>query len=737
MSPKVSVIYVNYKSGKDLLESVQSLIASKPKVSYQVVVVDNSPKDKVSGKLKKLRKNVIYIKSIKNLGYGGGNNLGAEKAEGKYLFILNPDTLLRKDTIDELSNFLDKRNNVAVAAPNLADKKDKTFSDIGARELTPVRAIFSLSFIAKIFPNNRVKKEYRLDDLRKDEMREAVAVPGSAFMIRKCVFEKVGRFDEKMFMYFEEADLGKRVKEAGYKTYINPKAQVIHKWEQKGDKPEKLKKIFEKSRFYYFKKHFGLLNAIVVEIFTRFSLLGLLVLIALLFGCYLRFTELDRFVRFSGDTGFYFLLARNIFTKGEFPLVSIATSVPVFRQGAVFIWMLGIVLKIFDYNPMSGFYFTAFINSVALILFYLVVKDIFDKKLATVSTILACFSPILISHSRRVSVISPIFLFTIVTFWLFSRALRSKGTLHYFLLGVVLSILLQFELAAFTLFIVFAITFLVLRRTISIRQAIYTGIGAVLGAMPFIVYDIKNGVFIQTIGFLTWVITKPFENLLIPSAEMTTIDYGAGMNLVSRGILPQLPFVSIITLFLSLFVFIKDKKKQLVKLNPEVILIILWFLVTYSSFLARGIFSDAYMPFTFIPTLLILSVIIILIFKKRKFLGCSILFSVVAINTVFVIDSNFMMGKRNRNTLKHKIAVSNYVINDSEGENYELIYAGVGDMYESGGDNYEYLLWWLGKEPMKGANTSYRIVSRASVGDKEAVEDVLWIGDVGIVKSRK
>lgn len=244
---KISVIYVNYKSGRHLIESIESVFKSKPKLKYEIIVVDNSPKDLISKKLKKLSSKIVYIKNTKNTGYGAGNNLGIKRSKGEYVFVLNPDTLINKSTVDILAKFLDKNKKVAIVAPNLLVGKGILFENMGSRTLTPLRAIFSLTFVEKIFPNNKFKKVYRLEDISKDMSREVGAVPGSAFMIKKKIFNKVGKFDENIFMYFEESDLGKRIKDSGYKIFIEPKARVIHKWVGKKDKSKKLQKYFNEN----------------------------------------------------------------------------------------------------------------------------------------------------------------------------------------------------------------------------------------------------------------------------------------------------------------------------------------------------------------------------------------------------------------------------------------------------------------------------------------------------------
>ena len=103
----ISIIIVNYKVEKEIIESIDSIVESKPKVSYEIIVVDNDQNGKIEKNLKKsFFSDVKYIKSPSNIGYGGGNNLGAKFAKGDFLFFLNPDTIVEKGSIDTLCNFI-------------------------------------------------------------------------------------------------------------------------------------------------------------------------------------------------------------------------------------------------------------------------------------------------------------------------------------------------------------------------------------------------------------------------------------------------------------------------------------------------------------------------------------------------------------------------------------------------------------------------------------------------------
>lgn len=284
MDPKVSIVIVHYKNRKVLFECLDSVNKSRTKASYEIIVVDNDEKQVLDKKLLRKYLRAKYIKSPRNVGYGAGNNLGISKAKGKYVLVLNPDTKVFPKTIDKLVSFLKKNKEAAMVAPNFYHKSFRPFKLQGSRELTPLGAIFSLSFIGKLFPNNPVAQKYFLKDKDFTKTREVGGVPGSCFLIQKSIFEKVGGFDENFFLFFEESDLCKRVKELGHKIYMIPSSKVIHLHKKSTPKTPKIKMIFRKSRFYYFRKHFGLLPAFVVEVFLRFNVyLGILFLFNLIF----------------------------------------------------------------------------------------------------------------------------------------------------------------------------------------------------------------------------------------------------------------------------------------------------------------------------------------------------------------------------------------------------------------------------------------------------------------------
>ncbi|MDP2585879.1 MAG: glycosyltransferase, partial [Candidatus Levybacteria bacterium] len=128
----VSIIIVNYKVERELQDCISSISNSNPKVSYEIIVVDNDDADNLKNVLKKKFPKVKYIKSLINMGYGGGNNLGAHNSQGEYLFFLNPDTKVLNGTIDNLYNFFTHNNNVGIISPLFLDNNLKPFKSQGS-----------------------------------------------------------------------------------------------------------------------------------------------------------------------------------------------------------------------------------------------------------------------------------------------------------------------------------------------------------------------------------------------------------------------------------------------------------------------------------------------------------------------------------------------------------------------------------------------------------------------------
>ncbi|MEK7502576.1 MAG: glycosyltransferase, partial [Patescibacteria group bacterium] len=446
----ISIVIIHFGKKEFLFSCIESIEAHSSKAVYEIIVVDNDEKNKPEKDLKKRFPRVSYIKS-ENIGYGAGCNLGAKYAGGEYLFFLNPDTVLFKDTIKELFNFISKKNNVGAVSPLLV-KTDGTPQDvIGSQFPTPLRAVFSLSLIHKFFPNNTIANKFFLKKLKKDKPFAVDVFPGTGFMIKKQMFEEVGGFDENYFLFYEEADLAKQLTEKGYKNYIVPEAKIIHIGGASTKKRNDINRIFAKSRFYYFKKWHGFFPALFLELFLRFKkeyiFLGLIFLLAL----FLRVYKLDSTMTFIGDQGWFYLSARDAVLNKEIPLVGITSSHTWLHQGPYWTYIVAFLFWIFNFNPMVPAYFTAFLGALTIWLIYKVSKELFLEKFGLISAAIYATSPLIIANDRFAYHTSPIPFFTLI--FIFCVYKWTKGNYIFFAPALItLGVLYNFELATASLF---------------------------------------------------------------------------------------------------------------------------------------------------------------------------------------------------------------------------------------------------------------------------------------------
>lgn len=213
---KVAVVILNYKLKNEVVKAVNSVLASHYR-PLDIIVVDNNSGDGIAEAIKEF-KGVLFVQTGANLGYSGGNNQGIAVAIERLadlVFVLNPDAVVKPDTIDKLVQaFNDPR--VGMAGPKIYfTDKDNT-----------------LWYAGGIFDQANVLGKHRgvdqVDTGKYDTIQETDFVTGAAVMIRRQVLEKVGWFDERYFLYYEDADLSKRVQQAGFKTMYVPSSVAYH-----------------------------------------------------------------------------------------------------------------------------------------------------------------------------------------------------------------------------------------------------------------------------------------------------------------------------------------------------------------------------------------------------------------------------------------------------------------------------------------------------------------------------
>ncbi len=713
---KVSIIIVNYKVEKELLDCVYSIVKSSPKIIYEIIVVDNDEENKVETLLKTKFSKVKYVKSKSNLGYGGGNNLGARYAQGEYLFFLNPDTKVLHRALDNLYTFLSKRSNVGMISPVFLNDNLTPFKSQGSKELTPKAILFSQSFIRKIFTNKNIYNQYTLADWSIETPLSVDAIPGAAIMISTNLFRKIGGFDKNFFLYFEENDISKRVKDLGYKLFIVPSAKIIHLVGRSTNNLKNTENIYSKSRYLYLRKHYGLLNAVFTQVIVSLNKTSILMLLILALSFSLRFLNLENDMPFIGDQGWFYLSARDALVKGQIPLVGIASSHPWLHQGPLWTYMLVGVFWLFGFSPLNGAYLTIALGIISVLAIYIVGSKMFSKRVGLISALLYSTSPLTILYARTPYHTSPIPLFTLL--YVFALYKFIKGNRMFLPLSILfLSILYNFELATtilgFILFIVLA--YGIWKKTdwtkkiFNKKILVYSILAFMIPMMPIIIYDFNNN-FSQTLRFVIWIAYRILmffgfpgvhgNGIMISPVSMISFSFQFYQSLIfaASGIVALVILIfSFSLLFSSVYNLLRRKTG-----DAGLTMLSLWISIPLLGYFINKTSSEAYLPIFFPAFICLIAFAFDKTLKiKTLFIPIILLILLIAfINSYYVVLSEyspkgFSFAKR--------VLISKEIIRRANGRSYNIVGVGDGSKFESFTMNYEYLTWWLGHAPVKSS----------------------------------
>lgn len=221
----VSIIIVNYNTCKVTQDCVNSIFEHTKDVNFEIILVDNNSKDE-SYSLFTTDNRITYLYQDKNWGFGKANNIGYKHAKGKYLFLLNSDTLLKNNAVKDFFDFLENTTlNIACVGTML--------KDINGEYTTSYNTFPTLwtgfDWFTLIGPILRkVKIIKNKNDIAINNVQEVDFVSGADIFMTKEIADKYKLFDPEFFMYFEETEMQYRYKEKGYKNYIYTKPQIIH-----------------------------------------------------------------------------------------------------------------------------------------------------------------------------------------------------------------------------------------------------------------------------------------------------------------------------------------------------------------------------------------------------------------------------------------------------------------------------------------------------------------------------
>lgn len=245
----LSITIVAYNNEDDVKAAVCSILEHTAlDIKKKIYIVDNSTKENGLEHLREQSAEIIYRKTERNLGFGGGHNYILSELDSKYHAIVNPDIILTEDSFSALMAFMEQQQ-AGMAVPRLLDEQGK-LQAVYRRELT----VFDMG--VRMFLASCFKKRQAHHTMQEMDYTKPFPVPfaqGSFLVIRTDLFRELQGFDERYFMYMEDADLCRRVNQRS-SLYYCPDTSVIHRWERGSHKDKSLKKQHIISMIKYFGK---------------------------------------------------------------------------------------------------------------------------------------------------------------------------------------------------------------------------------------------------------------------------------------------------------------------------------------------------------------------------------------------------------------------------------------------------------------------------------------------------
>lgn len=237
----LSVVIVNYNVKYFLEQCLASVFESyslregaplptnhAQRDDLEVWVVDNNSVDGSVAMVRQKFPQVHLIANADNPGFAKANNQALKQATGKYLLLLNPDTLVERDTFRKCVDFMDQHPDAGGLGVKMINGEGRFLKESKRGFPTPETSFYKISGLIKLFPHNKKIAAYYMGHLSDDETNEIDILPGAFLLVSREAFNKVGTLDESYFMYGEDIDFSWRIRLAGFKNYYLPSARIIH-----------------------------------------------------------------------------------------------------------------------------------------------------------------------------------------------------------------------------------------------------------------------------------------------------------------------------------------------------------------------------------------------------------------------------------------------------------------------------------------------------------------------------
>lgn len=715
---KLTVVYVYFNTPNEIQESINSIDKAVGKNSYEIIVVDNNSTKKIPRALFR-DKRVTIIKSKTNGGFGYGCNLGAKSATGEYILFLNPDTVLFENSVVTMLKTFTDMKKVGIVGPLMVDGKENNLPTINTF-ITFGRAIVAYSFVNKLFPKNIVSKKFWMLEKDRTKLSKVDVISGACMLIKKDLFEKIGGFDERFFMYFEEQDLCLRIVKEGYKVIFNPRGVISHKVGASLSDKKVIKIYFQKSRFLYFKKHLGIFPALFAEFILRFlTFKNLLISVPFIVSLVINLYRQDSLMLLIGDSARDFLAARDMILSGSIPIVGIPSSAPWLHQGPTSVWLIGLAFFFSKFNPVAPAVLFGFLGAITTFLVWYLGYRLFNEKVGFIASLLYATSPLIAVNARMPYHTSLIPFFAAIFFILLINTLKNKRYLPFLFFSFGLTLLV--ELSNVVIFGIIFVLFFFFKKKLQKKDYVKMLGGFILGVFPFVLYDFLHG--FTYLKFPLWIVNR-IRLFFFNSSHVEGIGFSLSTltsiyQEIAASILPIAGPLSI-GLFIAGIILLFNRVRKKGDRKPYAILLV-WLLLPLFSFALHSSPGQAYFTLLFPAIALLIGFLLYSIFRISRNVAIVLTTGILFINTFSLFNNEFFVFTQNG---AHLMPPMNYslgyswrlsdnaskaITDDARGKKFTLQAAGIFKLYATSLDPYIYMTWFHGGKYSLSSDLVYMI----------------------------
>lgn len=253
--PELSVVIPSWNT-KDYLSACLAHLAAAAKPAIEVIVVENASHDGSYEYLREHQPDITLIRNEKNEGFARGSNQGMRVARGKYVLLLNTDTEVFPDAVERLHRFLEEHPDYGAVAPRLVHRDGRTQRTV--QEFPTLKtALFFSTPLERWFPESKELRRYFMRDWDQESSRDVDQPPAAVLLLRRSVLERVGLFDEELWLFYNDVDLSCRIRAAGFKTHYLAEAKVVHHVGGSTSKFRDFVAVWQRDRLRFYRKHYG------------------------------------------------------------------------------------------------------------------------------------------------------------------------------------------------------------------------------------------------------------------------------------------------------------------------------------------------------------------------------------------------------------------------------------------------------------------------------------------------